>query len=793
MWKNYLKIASRNLLKEKANSLIKIGGLAIGLVCCIAISFFVLDEYSFDRFHKNYGEIYRIVEEQIQGGDIYHVAVTPGPLAPVLKSDYEEVKETVRIGRFWQPVIVKTEQQSLESKSILITENSFFNVFDFPMVQGNSSFALNDVSDVVITEIFASKLFGPDWASQSLIGKQITFDNTKQLQIAGVVQDPPANSHIQFEMLTSFKVEESSKYNYNWGSNNFHTYVMLDDRSDDKAFESKIEPIFKEYSSDTTTKLAIQPFSDIYLYSDFDFQTDWSKTGNVAYIRIFVSVGIIVLLIAIFNFINLSTASAFNRTKEVNVRKIMGAMRGQLIYQFLTEAFIVSFIAILLALVLFQLVLPILNEITGKEMVLPFQTITFPLILFLGTVLLSLLAGVYPAFFLSRFKNSKFQSVGIGSDTKNQSFGKFLIVVQFTFAMVLMVSTVTIYRQLDFLQQRELGFDKSHLVSVYLKKGIKDKSELYKSDLLGQSSISQVSLASSNLINLTTSSDNVDWEGNDLETKILWAHMNVDPDFLPTTGMELVSGRNFDFKMSSDTASFILNETAVKELGWTSEEALGKEFSFWDQPGTVIGVVKDFNYRPMNVPVGPMILRNWPQNSKSILLARIRENQVKEAVASIESFYKKYDQESEFQFSFVDQALDRQYRADQIAGKIVMSFSILAIVIACFGLVGLAAYSAGRRTKEIGVRKVLGASSPTILLMLSKEFLLLLVLAFVVASPVAFWISSNWLSDYAFRIDLEWWFFVGAGILTMAIALFTVGTQSLKAALMNPVNSLRDE
>jgi ABC-type antimicrobial peptide transport system permease subunit len=792
MLKNYLKISLRSLLRNKAYSFINITGLAIGLACCLAIGLFIWDEYSFDRFHTRYDQIYRVVEKQIQSGDIYNVAVTPGPLAPELESAFSEVQNTARIGRTYQSVVLSSGDFQIETSEILIVDNAFFDIFDFSLAKGNENNALLNPEDIVISQTMAEKLFGKEWNSTNIIGQQIAYNKDRILTLAGVVENPPANSHIQFEVLLSYKFEETNSNFHNWGSNNLHTYVLLDPNTETEEFNSKIEKFLFNYSSDTTTTLSLQPLSDIYLRSDFDFQTDWSKTGNMVYIKIFTAVGIVVLLIAIFNFINLSTARAMFREKEIGVRKVVGAQQNQLVTQFLSEALTVSFFAMGLALALLVLFLPILNSVVGKSLEIPFSSLLFLLVLGIATLLIGVFAGVYPAFYLSSFRPSKVLK-GVFAPKSGQQFRQTLIVVQFTFSVILIIGAITIYRQLNYLQQKELGFDKELMINVFMKSDLQPKSPLLKNELLAQSGIVSVATASGNLVNVGSSTGNIEWEGKEESDEMLLSHLNIDTDFVSTAGMDLVAGRNFDGAIASDSTAYILNETAARQMGWTSEEAIGKSLKFWDTEGYVIGVVKDFHFKPLTEAIEPMLFRYWPWENYSSLFVRIDGNQMADALKTIELSFKKFDPDNEFQFQFVDQALENQYNTYGSTAKIVLCFSILAIVVSCLGLIGLASFTAEKRSKEIGIRKVLGASVFNIVSMLSTEFVKLVVFAIFIGSPVAFWLVTQWLNEFAYKMEFEWWILVSAGVGALLLALLTVSYQSIKVAVTNPVKSLKSE
>ncbi|RFS16560.1 ABC transporter permease [Emticicia sp. C21] len=794
MISNYFKIAFRNLLKHKGYSLINIAGLAIGLACCMTIGLFIRDELSYDRFHANGKSIYRVVEQQNQVGTFYDIAVTPGPLAPALKADYPEIQAATRIRqrglRFLQH-----DSTTIEIEKTAITDNEFFKVFDFKLERGNAKTILLQPREVIITESTAEKLFGSNWRqSDKLLGEPLIMNNEDTLTLAGVVQDIPVNSHIQFDALVSAKTYEGIARSYRWGNNDYYTYLQLRPEADAMALEKKIVNYIKGKEPKSTTTLLLQPLYDIYLHSNFAFNTDsGSKTSKIIYIHIFSIVGIIILLIALFNFINLATARAMQRGREVGVRKAIGALRKQLIFQFLSESVLMSFIAVFFAVFLLIAFLPLMNNLAAKAIVIPFTNPYFHLTVLALTLLISLLAGIYPAFYLSGFQPVKVLK-GVFKAGSGQTFRRSLVVSQFVFSIILIIGTIVIYKQLTYIQNKNLGFDKSQVLVVRMKNNLYQNSANMKADLLKQTSITNVALSSTNLVDVTNSTHAIKWEGQLEKDEFLMTLGNVDPDFLPTSGIKLIAGRNFNATVTTDTSSaYIINASAAKRMGWTPEQAIGKTFSLWETKGKIIGVVQDFHFHPLNTLIEPFVFRYWPKELYSRMLVKTNPGQTHEAIASIEKLYKQYEKQTAPQYEFLDQALDNQYRAEHRTGTIVLYFSILAIFVSCLGLFGLATFSAEQRTKEIGIRKVLGASVMSITTLLSKDFIRLVLIANSMAFPIAFYVMNSWLKDFSYRIDIEWWVFVMAGLLAIVIALITVSYQSIKAALMNPVKTLKSE
>ena len=793
MVRNYFKIAWRNLVLNKVSSAINIGGLAVGLACCLTIGLFVWDELSYDQFHTNGKYIYRVVEKQNQVGLWYDIAVTPGPLAPALKADFAEIQTTCRISRMGLR-IVQNGKTATESEHVFVTDNSFFTLFDFSLEKGNARTVLMRPDEVVISERIAEKFFGKNWQqSDSLLGQMIKINNEQTLTLTGIAKNPPVHSHIQFDVLLSTKINEANPQRYRWENNDYYTYIQVTPETNVAALSQKLIKYIQKALPKWETTFHLQPLSAIYLHSDFAFHTDWSTTSSILYIRIFSTVGLIILLIALFNFINLATARAVKRSREVGVRKAIGALRQQLIFQFLGESVLMTLLAIFLALLLTGAFLPLLNNIASKAITIPFSDPYFTLAILGLTLFVSLLAGLYPAFYLSRFQPVNVLK-GIYTSSSGQLFRRSLVVGQFVFSIMLIIGTIVIYRQLSFLQNRRLGFDKSQLLSVRMKYKLYENSANMKRDLQNQSSIISVGAASTSLIDVNNSTHSIKWEGQASSDEFLMTLANIDPDFVPTTGMKLVVGRNFDASITTDSSSaYIINETAAKRMGWTPAQALNKDFTLWTTKGKIIGVVQDFHFRPLTATIEPFVFRYWPKESYSRLLIKTHPNTVSEAIAAIEKTYKKYEHQTAPQYEFVDQALDNQYKTEQRTGRIVLYFAILAIFVSCLGLFGLTIFSAEQRTKEIGIRKVLGASVTSIASLLSKDFIKLVLIALVIASPIAWWAMQQWLQAFAYKIAIQWWVFALAGGLTTGITLLTVSFQSIKAALVNPVKSLKSE
>jgi ABC-type antimicrobial peptide transport system permease subunit len=797
MYKSYFKIGWRNIRRSLVYSSINVFGLAIGLACCLSIGLYIQDEFSYDSFHQNLGNLYRVVEKQKQAGIRYDIASTPGPLGPAMKTDFPEVKETCRLG--YMPGVLQLDQSTAETNAIRLTDNSFFNMFNFKLIKGNPRTIFLNPNEVVLTTSLADRLLEPEWrTNKNLLGKIIqltSWGNEYTLSLAGIAEDAPSNSHIVFDALVSFSIVAANKDDYSWDNNSYDTYIQLHANADVVQFDHKLTKYIDKYSTfgskDEQRTLRLQPMRDIYLHSKFDFETDSSKNNEFVYVQVFSAVAVMVLLIAIFNFVNLSTARAIQRAKEVGVRKVVGAFRNQLIKQFLTESLMLTLLSFCIAMPLLQLLLPVLNAIAGKSLYIPFNQPAFLIIFVFSIFSISILAGFYPAFYLSSFKPAKVLKGQLQSGSGSR-FRSVLVVCQFTFSIVLLISTVVVYKQLKFIEHKNLGFDQSHLLYVRLKDDMREQALLFKSELLNQSSIASASTASVNLIDVTNSTTTFAWEGKAKEDEMLITQINIDADYLHTTGIQLVAGRNFSGS-KSDSTSFLINEKAAQRMGWNAAQAVGKSITTWNTKGTVIGVVNDFHFRPITMPIEPLVFRCWAKSRYNGVFVKTSKGRTKEALSAIEKVYKTHQTKRALDSEFVDQSIERQYRTEQNTGRIVLFFSVLVILVSCLGLYGLATYAAEQRTKEIGIRKVLGASVSGIIQLLSKDFLKHVLIAIVIAAQAGWWCMTRWLQSFAYKIDLEWWMFAIAGLLSIAIALLTVGYQSLKAALANPVNSLKSE
>ncbi|MEO5891825.1 MAG: ABC transporter permease [Ferruginibacter sp.] len=791
MFRNYFKIAIRGIWKNKVFSSINIIGLALSMACCLVISMYVWNEWQHDKFHKDWRNIYRVTEKQDQAGVLYNVAVTPGPLAPQLQKDFPEIVNAVRFGNWGG--LLKNGTHTYEEKNIQLTDNSIFKVFNFPLIKGNPATALQSPGEIVITEKIAEKYFGKDWQTNpAILGETFRFNNEFDFKVAGIAKNLPTNSSIQFDILLPLSyLFNSDKFSYKWNSNNYHTYLQLKPGTNISTFGKKIEQRLHSYNADTKDVMILQPLRDQYLKSAFDFSTDWGKRGNIKYIKIFAGVGFLLLIIACVNFINLSTARSVKRSLEVGIRKVNGASRKQLVLQFLSESLLMAFVAGVLAVFIISCAQPLLESITGVQINTIFLQSMFVPFFLCFIVLIGLLAGLYPALILSAYNPVKVLKKA-GGIHFGRRFRQALVIGQFAISVTLIICTSFMYRQLRFIQQKDLGFDKALLLNVRLGGQLAEKPALFMHDIGTIPGVANIAPTTMSLANVENSSY-MEWEGMQKDEKFLVTQANVDPGFLPTLNMRLVSGQNFSRQLTNDTANYIVNESAVKRMGYNISNAIGKAVTFWGTKGRIIGVVKDFNFKPLNSAIEPFIFRYQPRERYFSTFIKILPGYSQPVIKQVERLYKKYETEAPFEFSFLDDKINQQYLDDKRTASIILVFANLTIFVGCLGLFGLTVFSAEQRIKEIGIRKVLGAGLASIITLLSKDFLKLVVTAIVIAVPVAWYITGKWLENYAYRISIEWWVFVLTVFSVVGLAAITISIQAIRTAIANPVNALRTE
>ena len=800
MFRNYLKIAFRNILRHKGYSFINITGLAIGMACCFFILLWVADELSYDRYHENANHIYRLCIDAETGGNVVRAPASNVPTAPAMIRDFPEVVNAVRIYVVGKSAITFGEKQFYE-KRVFYADNSIFDVFTFPMVKGDPKSALLNPYTVVVTEEIAEKYFGDD----DPIGKILKFNNEDNFTISGVVKNVPRNSHFTFDILCSFQTlySKDRARMERWIGFDYLTYLLLADHCDIKMLEQKFPGFIDKYmgadleAGGFSLKFFLQPLTRIHLHSHMEFEI--SGNGDIAYVYLFSGIALFILMIACFNFINLSTARASTRAREVAMRKTLGAVRGRLIRQFLGESVVFSLLSLALALIMVELFIPLFNSLAECD--LNIDGLFTPVLItgLAGFVLLvGLAAGGYPAFYLASFRPVKVLKKGIQGGISNSRFRRILVVTQFVISITLIISTITIYNQLDFMKNKKLGFNKEQVVVIPgLDDSIQQSLDSIKEELAGLPGVTAVA-AASNVPGEAVGKNVFIPEGYTEEQTQLMNHFYVGYDYIPTLGMEIVAGRNFSVKHETDANEAVLiNETAAKKFGW--KNAVGKtirslvpsEKGMSWRTRRVIGVVKDFHLFSLHRTIEPLFL--GMTSEVGTIVIRIAPGNIMQTMNRLKNKWKELVPHHIFDYYFLDESFDNQYRAEEKMGTLTLSFSMLAIFIGCLGLFGMSSYTSEQRKREIGIRKVLGASVPGIMKLISGEFMILMVIACIIAWPAAYFIMSEWLQDFAYRTNIGLWTFMISGTLTLVIALITVSYQSVKAAIANPVEALRYE
>lgn len=810
MFKNYFKVALRNLWKNKGFSAINIIGLAVGIAVCLLITLYVIDELGYDKFNAKADRIYRVDGDIQFGGNHFILAVAPDPMGPALKKDFPQVEQYVRF-RGYGGFLVKKGTENVSESNVIYADSTLFDVFTLPMVDGDPKTALTAPHSIVITESTAKKYFN---TASNVAGKNFIINDTGNYKITGVIKDIPQQSHFRYDFFVSLSSSDESRQN-NWVSNNFNTYIVLKKGADPKALEKQFDAIVDKYvgpqvkaimnldieafkKSGNFDRYMLTPLTQIHLHSNK--VAELGANSDIQYVYIFSAIAIFILLIACVNFMNLSTARSANRAKEVGVRKVLGSFKNDLIRQFLMESLLVSFIALLLALVIAWLLLPYFNQLSSKEISLSFISVPLLLPTLVAIALIvGLLAGSYPAFYLSSFNPAEVLKGKLSGGFKRSWLRNGLVVFQFWISIVLIVGTVVIYKQLQYIQNIDVGYNREQVLVVKNTDALRTETKAFEEEVKKLPDVQGATMTGF----LPTS----DWRSDsplfpdatlNQKTAVSMQIWRVDVNYIPTLGMQMKAGRNFSTQFLTDSTGIIVNEAAAKLLGF--KDPLNKQLYYLNDFNSdtksvtayhIVGVVKNFNFNSLRENVTPLALIYGEQNGS--IAFRINTKNAAAVISKIEAIYKKMAPGQPFSYSFMNEDFNRIYTAEQRIGNISVTFAILAIVIACLGLFGLVTYAAEQRIREIGIRKVLGASITNIVGMLSMDFLKLVLIASVIAFPFAWYGMNSWLQDFAYRISISWWIFVVAGIVALLIALITVSFQAIRAALMNPVKSLRTE
>ncbi len=813
MIKNYFKIAFRSLWKNKGYSAINIFGLAIGLATCLLITLYVTNELSYDNYTKNADRIYRINSDLRFGGGDLHMTQTSDMMGQLLKKDYPQVEEYTRIFNNDGDKLIKKGNEFINEPRVANVDSTFFTVFALPVIEGDIKTALHEPNTVVVTESTARKYFN----TTNVLGKTIEVKNdatTVPYKITAVIKDIPHNSHFNFDFLFSMK-----NVDYQWGqltSHNFHTYLLLKPGTDYKAFEKNFGQYIDKYvipyvqqfmkissmddlkKSGNKIEYSLLPLTSIHLHSDFSFEI--TPSGNIQYVYIFSAVALFILLLACINFMNLSTARSAKRAKEVGIRKVLGTERKTLIAQFLVESTITAIISMLIAVSIAYFVLPLFNDVAAKSLsvkdLLSIQILPYLILL---PFVVGLLAGSYPALFLSGFKPIVVLKGNANTGFKKSNLRNVLVIFQFATSIMLIIGTIIVYSQLQYIQTKKLGFNKDQVLIIDGAYALNKNVQAFKNDVLAMQGVSSGTISSYLPVTNSSRSDNTYFKESvmDIKDGIDMQTWRVDYDYIKTMGMEIVKGRNFSKDYGSDSTAILITETTAKLLGYADPvgkmiyepSSLQNDNSLY--PKQVIGVIKDFHFESFHLKLGPLCMRLG--NSTGLASFKVTAADTKNLIPQIESRWKILAPGMPFSYRFMNDSFNEMYRSEQRAGTIAIVFSLLAIFIACLGLFGLVTYMAEQRTKEVGIRKVLGASVSNVVTMLSKDFLFLVLIAAVLAFPVAWWAMHKWLQDFEYRISISVWVFVAAGMSALLIALLTVSFQAIKAAIANPVKSLRTE
>ncbi|WP_200837174.1 ABC transporter permease [Dyadobacter sp. 3J3] len=805
MISNYIKIALRSLWNKKVFSGINIFGLAVGLATCILILLFVQSEADYDKFNLNADRIFRVTVHGKIGGKELNIATAPAPVGPAVSGDYPGIESYTRLtseGSF----LVKYGTEKFKEERVVFADSNFFSIFSIPLVKGDAKSALKEPNTIVISEATADKYFGKN----DPIGKSITLGTRGLFRITGVCRNVPDNSHFHFDFFGSLA---SVHLGEKWLASGAHTYLLLRKNYPVEKLAAQAPQIVKKYiapeiqeflgmsyeeylrKGDSFT-FSFQPLTAIHLTSDLE--GEFEPNGDIKYVYIFSAIAAFILLLACINFMNLSTAGSANRAKEVGVRKVLGSIQQQLIFQFLAESILLTFLSLLVAFVLVIAFLPSFNQLAGKQFdvytILNFRLVGFALT---GCILVGLLAGSYPAFFLSAFRPISVLKGKLQMGVKSGWLRNTLVTVQFVVSIGMIIGTIVVYQQLRFIQNKKVGFDKDQVLVLQDTYVLGDKSKIFKEELKKLSQVEDVTLAG--YLPAGASNNGTDGflpesaAGNSSPYRI--RTYQIDEDYLSTLGIGLATGRNFSKSFSSDSVAVLVNEATVKQFGW--KKAIGEKISTVGDGSanskrvyTVVGVTKNFHFESMHQSIAPLIMMYGGDRYQMAL--RIRTDNMSGLLKTLERNWKAQT-DSPFSYTFLNERFNKMYESEQRIGALFGIFAGLTVLIACLGLFGLAAFTTLQRTKEIGVRKVLGASVVSIVTLLSKDFLNLIIVAIFIAIPIAWYGMNQWLKDFAYKIDIEWWVFALAGLLTVCTALLTISFQSIKAALMNPIKSLKSE
>ncbi|MGF6928759.1 putative ABC transport system permease protein [Chitinophaga sp. W2I13] len=787
MISNYFRIAWRNLVRNKAFSFINILGLALGLACSLLMILWVQDEKSMDGFHANSDKLYQVYVRQSSGGKVNAGYLTQGPLAAELKKEVPEVEYSSGFEVFL-PVTLRVDDKVMKITGAYAGAD-FLQMFSYPVLQGTKASAIDKPGTIAISKHLAELFFG---SPEQALGKTLRYEDTVSLSVTAVYE-VPANSSQQFEYLRNWEdFTRDNAWARNWGSFNPLTYIRLRDNADAGKVAAKIKDFVYNYqqrNNDSYTELGLQPYSEKYLHGVFS--NGIPDGGRIEYVRLFTLLAIFIMLIACINFMNLATARSVKRAKEVGVRKVVGALRSSLIIQFIGEAMLLAFFSLVIALLVVILLLPAFNQLSGKQLALPVSQPVFWGTLLGLTVLTGFVAGSYPALFLSSLNPVRVLkgSLKFGSGATN--FRKGLVVFQFTLSILLMIGMFVIYRQMDYVQTKNLGYNRQNLIYIPIEGELISKYDVFREAATNLPGVVAVSKMKESPTVIEHHKGGISWSGKDPNDDASFADAAVGYDFIKTMGLTLLEGRDFSRAFGNDSGSYILNESAVKRIGY--QHPVGQPFTLGNVPGTIVGVLKDFHFNSMHDAIEPLVIRLDEKPKWGNILVRVAGGKTTPVLAGLAGICKNLNPNFPFTYQFSDEEYTKLYKSEQMVSQLCNYFACLAVFISCLGLFGLAMFTAAQRTKEIGVRKVLGASESSIFLLLSAGFLKPVFIGMLIAFPLAWYTMNQWLNHFAYKTNLDWWIFGGAGLITIIVALVTVSFQSIRAAAMNPVKSLKME
>lgn len=785
MIRHSLLLIYRNFVRAKSYFLINLIGLSTGLVCTLLIYLWVQDELSMNKFHAKDARLYQVMEHQKYADELMTTSSTPGILAETLKEEMPEV-EYAATTTWVNPFTLSVKDHNVKAEGYYVGAD-YFNIFSFPLVQGNPDQVLKDKLSMVISRDLAIRLFGSD---ENVVGKTVELQHEKSFTVSGMFENIPSNSSIKFDFVLTFEFfKDDNEWVTEWGNNGPSTFLVLREGTDPVAFSAKIKEYVKGKNEESNVSLFVQKYSERYLYGRYE--NGVQSGGRIEYVRLFSIIAVFILIIACINFMNLSTARASRKAKEVGIKKSVGAQRQSLIFQYISESLVMTVLSILLAIVIVWILLPKFNTITDKRIVLDLLDTQLLISLAAITLFTGVIAGSYPALYLSGFKPAAVLKGEVRGSWGELWARKGLVVFQFSLSVILIVSVLVIYRQIEFVQTQNLGYDKDHLILLSMEGKLTTNRETFLTEVRRIPGVVSAASMGHSLLGRNNNTSGLEWEGKNAEDEILFENVAANYGLIETLGIEMAEGRSFSEEYGADSTKIIFNEAAIRVMNL--DNPIGQKIRLWDQYDLeIIGVVKDFHFQSLHEVVNPLFFRLSPRNTWNAMI-RLEAGKEKETLAALEKFYKDFNPGFTFDYQFQDQEYAQQYAAEQRVASLSFSFATMAILISCLGLFGLATFTAERRLKEIGIRKALGSSSTNIVLLLSGDFTKMVLLSIGLGLPISYWLLSQWLTRFAFHIELGALYFVAAGSIALVIAWLTVASQAIRAANVNPVKCLRDQ